>query len=199
VDVDASFQFTPRWSASLAASYVDAKVDDDFVPCNDSNLDGVPDGNPQTDAQFIATMRAAGQSVALCRSDASINRFPDWNASLQSEYSFPVTPRLDVYLRGLWTYYPENDQRDGGGIVADSYSLLNVYAGIRDPKGAWELSLYGKNVMDADTVLSASGGIQTTSGGGLSGFFGDSGYFAVSSYTPRREFGVNVRYAFGSR
>lgn len=197
VDLDTAFQITPRWNVSLAASYADGKVDDDYVPCNDSNLDGVPDNNPQTDAQFIATMQAAGQAIALCQSSASVSSFPKWNASLQSEYSLPVTQSMDAYIRGLWAYYPENDRTKEGGIQVDSYNLLNLYAGIRDSEGVWELSIYGRNVANASTMLSG-GGVEVGSSGGLGAFFGNSGYFATS-YTPRREVGVNIRYAFGSR
>jgi iron complex outermembrane receptor protein len=197
VDFDAAYQITSRWNASLAASYVDAKLDDARVPCNDSNLDGVPDNNPQSDAQLIATLQGAGQSVALCQSNASINRFPKWNTSLESEYSFPVAQNIDTYIRGLWTYYPENDQTESGGIVAASYNLLNLYLGVRDPGGAWDVSLFGRNVTNTSKILTG-GGDQVSSSGGIGAFFGNSGY-NVATMTPQREFGVRVRYAFGSR
>lgn len=197
VDLDTALRITPNWDVTLSASYTDAKVDDDFVPCNDSNLDGVADTNPQTDAQFIATMQAAGQSVALCKSDVSINRFPEWSTSLQSEYFRSLTPKMDGYVRGLWTYYPENDRTDEGGIRVENYDLLNLYVGLRDPEGVWEVSLFGKNIANNRTMLSG-GGVPVSSAAGLGGFFGNSGYFATS-FTPRREFGVNFRYAFGSR
>jgi hypothetical protein len=38
---------------------------------------------------------------------------------------------------------------------------------------------------------------QVQSTGGLRTFFGESGYYTVTQ-TPRREYGINVRYAFGS-
>jgi len=142
-------------------------------------------------------MQAAGKAIALCKSDVSISQFPKWNTSLQSEYFIPVTPKMDAYIRGLWTYFPKNDQTESGGIEADSYNLLNLYLGIRDPEGVWEVSLFAKNVADESTMLGASAG-EVTSGGGLSGFFGNTGYY-TTSYTPPREVGVSVRYAFGSR
>lgn len=79
----------------------------------------------------------------------------------------------------------------------DSYGLLNVYVGVRNAEGAWDVSLFVKNALNEETTLSKDpdaiesyGGINTT--------FGSSGYYATST-TPRREAGLSVRYAFGSR
>lgn len=197
VDLDMAFQLTPRWNVGAAASYADGKIDDDVIPCNDSNLDGIPDNNSVSDAAFVATMRAAGIGIALCESDATVSPNPKWNASLQSEFSVPINTSLDGYVRGLYTYYPKNDQTATGGIESDEYGLLNLYAGVRDPEGAWEVSVFAKNLTKASTQLTG-GGSEIASSGGLGAFFGGSGYFDTS-YTPRREIGLNVRYAFGSR
>lgn len=197
VDLDVAFQLTPHWNVGAAASYADGKIDDDFIPCNDSNLDGIPDNNTTSDAAFVATMQAAGIGIALCQSDATVSPNPKWNASLQSEFSVPINASLDGYVRGLYTYYPKNDQTATGGIESDAYNLLNLYAGVRDPDGAWEVSVFAKNLTKASTQLTG-GGTEIASSGGLAAFFGNSGYFDTS-YTPRREIGLNVRYAFGSR
>ena len=126
----------------------------------------------------------------------AVSMAPNWSANLQSEYSIPLAAGVDLYLRGLYTYYPENKNRSAGFTV-DNYGLLNLYAGLRDGDGAWDLSLFARNVLDEGTTLSMDPD-QVESYGDIQETFGPSGYYATS-YTPRREVGLNVRYAFGSR
>ncbi|TCM20737.1 iron complex outermembrane receptor protein [Novosphingobium sp. PhB165] len=186
IEADASFLITPRWNVSAGFSYAKGTVDNDYVPCNDSNFDGIPDNGVPTAADFAA----AGVLVARCKSNQSISTAPRWTLSVQSEYSHPVSNSVDGFIRGLFNYYPENPYRNEG-VVIDNYSLLNVYAGIRSPDNAWEISLYSKNALNTSQVLSR---------GQVAPVFG---FIPVNyrpiSYTPRREFGLNVRYSFGSR
>ncbi len=191
VDLDAAFMLTPNWSIAAAFSYADGNVDNDDVPCRDSNFDGVADNGAVTPESF-----PAGTVVAFCKSDMPVSTAPKWNANLQSEYSMPLAAGFDFYLRGLYTYYPANKNRSAGFTV-DNYGLLNLYAGLRDGDGAWDLSLFARNVLNEGTTLSMDPD-QVQSGGDIDTAFGPSGYY-TTSYTPRREVGLNVRYTFGSR
>jgi iron complex outermembrane receptor protein len=172
-DIDTAFQITPEWNATLAVSYADGRIDNGFVPCNAP----IP----------------TGQAVAVCQSNGSTSRDPLWNLTITSEYARPVANNIDGFVRGLFNYYPENNRRSTA-LVIDDYSLLNVYAGVRSQDGAWEVSLFAKNAFKTDEVTSLDANAYTVSGNP----FGSSGYFGTT-YTPRREVGVNVRYAFGSR
>jgi iron complex outermembrane receptor protein len=83
---------------------------------------------------------------------------------------------------------------------ADSYQLLNLYLGVRDPSGVWEVSIYGKNVTNTERVLSRSGFTMTTPlnlGVGQTNYYGGTATSGLTM-TPPREFGVSLRYAFGS-
>lgn len=191
VDVDASFQITPRWNVATAYSWSEGVIDDDDVPCNDGNFDGQADEIVPSVAGFTA----AGVLVARCVSDGSISRSPKWNASLQSEFSVPVSNSIDAFVRGLYTYYPDNPNRNKTFVV-DSYDILSVFAGVRSPDNVWEVSIFAKNATNKSNVLSRDDAAVTSSG--LSSTFGPTGYF-LTSFTPRREIGLNVRYAFGSR
>jgi iron complex outermembrane receptor protein len=191
IDLDASFQLTPQWNVSAAFSYADGRVDDDEVPCRDSNFDGIADENPVSVASF-----PAGSVIAVCKSDESVSQNPQWNATLQSEYSLSIARGFEPYVRGLYTYYPENDRQDRGFTV-DNYGLLNLYLGLRDQDGVWDVSFFAKNALKTSETLSR-GFDEVQSPGSVQAIFGTSGYYSTS-YSPRREIGLTVRYAFGSR
>lgn len=194
-DVDAALQITPSWNVSLAVSYADGRVDNDMIPCRDANFDGVPDAGSPT----VASFRAAGTAVAFCQSSGSVSQNPLWNASLQTEYVHPLRDNVEGFVRGLVSYYPENN-RQTAALVIDAYSNVNLYAGVRAEDGAWELAVFAKNAFDVDKVLDL--GVDPLRTGPVEAFFGTqtgpSGYRTARA-TPEREIGVNLRYAFGSR
>ena len=117
-----NFDITDSWDAGLSVSYADGEYDDALVPCRDSNFDGVPDANPlpgATAANPLGTgpaWDAAGGpgGPALCASSDSATRAPPWNASLRSQFEFPVFAGTTGFVRGLYTYYAENDNADAG-------------------------------------------------------------------------------------
>lgn len=196
IDIEASFQVTPRWSVNLGYTWSKAHLSNASIPCNDSNFDGTPDGGVPDQTAFVN----AGVLVARCRSSASISRTPRWNLTAQSEYSMPVSDKVDAFVRGNFIYYPKNPNASvRPDPVISKYSLLNMYAGIRDPDNGWEVSLFANNLLDTQQVVSINPVAQTSSGG-VGATFGRniSGYKAIG-YTPRREFGLLVRYAFGAR
>lgn len=192
VDMDFAFQITPRWDLSGGFSYADGRIRNDFIPCNDGNFDGVADNIQPTVGDFLA----AGARIALCQTNRSVSQSPKWSLNAQSEYRVPLSSKADGYVRGLFTYYPENP-RDNDAVTIDDYGLLNLYAGIRDVDGAWEVSLFAKNLTNTSQIISRES-LQAQSDGGIANYFGTSGYYNIH-YTPRRQFGLNVRYAFGSR
>lgn len=190
-DFDGAFQITSNWSISGGISYADGKVDNDTVPCRDSNFDGVPDTGSPTFNDF----RSRNIHVATCKSNGSVSRDPKWTGTLQSEYWRPIGP-VEGYVRGLLSYYPKNDRRNVSYTVPD-YGLLNVFAGVRSADGAWDVNLFARNLTKTNVETSRDPDY-TTAAGGIATFFGPSGYRWVT-YTPPREVGVSVRYAFGVR
>ena len=186
VDLEAGFQINPNWDLSAAFSWAKGNIDNDFVPCNDGNFDGTADTIVPTAANFIA----AGVIVARCRSSDSISRSTRWNMSVQSEYAHPVSDRVSAFLRGQLTIYPSNPFKTAL-MKIDGYGLLNLFAGIRSPDRTWEANIYARNLLNVRQLLDL--GISTPSRE-----FGQSGYNTFE-YTSRREFGLNLRYSFGSR
>ena len=108
--------------------------------------------------------------------------------------------------RGKSSNDPENPFDNVG-----SYGLINLYAGIRAPDGAWEIALYGKNIANTTRLTSressplSTGTIDVllgaptfTSPVGTASSTYTSRYTNVT-VTPAREFGINLRFALGSR
>jgi iron complex outermembrane receptor protein len=137
--------------------------------------------------------------VARCRSDQSISTAPEWSLTLQSEYSHLVSDRVDGFIRGLFTYYRENPNNNTN-IAIGNYGLLTLYAGIRSHDNAWEVSFFARNLTDTQKIVSYGDVPSATSinFGPLGTATVPVNYRTVSD-TPRREFSLNVRYAFGSR
>jgi iron complex outermembrane receptor protein len=181
-EADLLFLVNEDWTAQLSVSTQKGEFDDADVPCRDTNFDGSPDNGPNPPAEAWG----APGPVAFCTSSDPISNLPDWNATLQSEYAFPLGS-TEFYIRGLLNYQPENDNFTTG-FERDSYTMLNLYAGVRSSDGRWDATLWTKNALDEDTVL------QLDSEGVLGGF--SSGYRGVS-VLPEREVGLSLRYSFG--
>ncbi|MGO4170343.1 TonB-dependent receptor [Novosphingobium sp. YAF33] len=213
VEGDLSFDISDRWTMGLLASYSLGKIKNGTVPCNDLNGDGVPDN--VLSAPSLAQLQAAvgSENLATCQVTQRSAFQPPFSATLQSEYSLPISNRFDGYLRGLVTYNGKS-QSDPTNIYDNvgDYALVNLYAGIRDPKGMWEVSLYAKNLFEVEKALSRTSPLSTSYQQLGFGGFGPNGPIltgptaatTTSTYTgitmtPPREFGLNVRFSFGSR
>jgi iron complex outermembrane receptor protein len=185
-DVDTAFQITPEWNIAAQVSYADGKVTGGEVPCNTFDGSGAPVFN-------------TGGLVSLCPGGSS-SRLPLWSLTVQTEYSRPITDNVNGFVRGLLNYYPENKDVEPN-FTAANYSLLNVYAGVRSADGAWEVSLFARNAFNTNKTLDISeveSNIDSALGTTFPQLIRPSGYF-LTSMTPRREVGINLRYAFGSR
>jgi iron complex outermembrane receptor protein len=170
-----------------------------------------------TVAQILAAN--GGKQVALCDVSYRAGIAAPFGAVVQSEYALPIGSVGDGYLRGLFSYYG-NSQNDPGNAFDDikAYGLLNLFAGVRDPDGGWDVGVYVKNVFDVGRALLVTSNAQTSSyqqlfctpqvpqiaqfcptGAITFGQNATSTYRGIQSYTPPRELGINVRIAFGSR
>ncbi len=212
VEGELSYQLLERWSLGANAAYADGKIKNGTIACTDLNGDGVPDINVArpTVAQLQAAV-GAGQTLSQCsgvnrRSTAS----PKFSANLQSEYGFDIGADADGFVRGLYSFYgktggnPDNPFDDVG-----AYGLLNLFAGIRDKDGSWEITAFAKNILNERKILTVGNSTLSTSyqvlqfgpGGVPTGATGEnsvSSYRSVSVTAPR-EFGISARIALGSR
>jgi len=201
--------YRPIRSLNLAASfsYAKGKIDNGVVACNDFDGDGRPDSVLSTPTVDDIRNAAGGEEVGACRINDRLSPAPTWTMVLQPDYSFALTDKLNGFLRALYTYYPSNDQNPYNRFDSvDAYGVLNLYTGLRSPDGAWELSLFAKNVLNEDQVIDRGQGpittgyqrllppeYQTAEGASIA-----SPYMTTRLVAPR-EIGASIRYAFGSR
>jgi iron complex outermembrane recepter protein len=202
LEASIDFAATPSWDMGVSGALSKGEIKDGFVPCNDySPRDGVPDSSGSVPT--IAGIQAAtgGGTISGCTVTQSASLAPQWSGSLQSEYRIPITSAFNSFVRGQASIYG-NSKNDPTNSVDDykSYALLNLYLGLRESTGVWEVSVYGKNVTNTERVLARSSTVQTTNYNIVqNGFTGLTNYFGGMSMTAPREFGVNVRYAFGAK
>lgn len=203
-EAEASFQVSRHWSLGVNASYADGKVRNGSIPCTDLDRNGIPDLSPArpTLAQLNAAL-PAGENVAVCTGYNGPASFsPKFSANVQSEVSFDLAPSISGFVRGLYNFLGSTQADPFNAFDSvNSFGILNLYAGFRDPAGAWELTLFAKNALGQNTVLSTSGTPLTTSVIGAAGIPSStftSTYVPVSVTAPR-ELGISARIAFGSR
>jgi iron complex outermembrane recepter protein len=205
-ELEWSFRPNDKLSLSAGVSYAHSRINNGTIPCNDYILpDGVTVGSDGIPDTFTGTYTAAqintatgGQGVGACKVTgvpASIT--PEWSGFAQGEYRQPVSDHTDVFLRGLLNWYGSN-KNDYANPIDDvaGYALLNLYLGARDNSGRWEISAYAKNITNTFRVTSRS---QTSIAvPGVSTGIAYTGYRTITVTDPR-EFGVTMRFAFGSR
>jgi iron complex outermembrane receptor protein len=211
VEAEASWQISRRWSVGGNISYADGEIDNAVVACTDLNGDGVSDVNaPRPTLAQLQAAVGAGQNVAQCQFSGPAAFTPEWSANLQTETDFAVTDKMDGFVRAIANYSPSNSQDPSNTFDdVDSYAMLNLFAGVRDPDGRWEVSLFAKNVFDEQVVLNSGSSGRSTNLTTLT--FGPGGvptgsvssqftapYNTVEILAPR-EVGVSVRMGFGSR
>lgn len=195
-----------NFDVSLTAAYADGKIKNGLIPCDDLNGDGVPDN--LTAAPTVADLQAAygANFIGACEvTQRSSNQAP-FSATLQAAYSFPVSDRVDGFTRGLFNFLGNSKNVPTNAFDdVDSYGLLNLYAGIRDPEGMWEVNFFAKNVLDkvkatrfnAPAVTSYQV-LQPPTFTTTAGESATSTYSVIGTTAPR-EFGLTVSFAFGSR
>jgi iron complex outermembrane receptor protein len=185
VEGEIAFQPNEHFNFGATASYSLGKIKNGEVPCTDPTRPLTP---PQQ-INFCTVTQRSGLTAPFA-------------ATAQAEYNREVSGNVDGFVRGQFSFYGDS-QNDPTNELDDvkAYGLFNLFLGVRDHDGAWEVNAYAKNLFDTKRVLSRDelakiaqyGNAATGLGGAIV-----SNYRGVTMTAPR-EFGINVRYAFGSR
>lgn len=207
IEAELSWRVTDRLNFGVVASYADGQIKNGTIPCNDLNGDHVPDAtSPANLTAADLTTAYGGNNIGSCTVSQRSTQQSPFSATMQGEYKFPISDTAEIFTRGLFTYYGAS-QVDPTLTFDDqkSYGLLNLFAGVRDPDGSWEVNLFAKNVFN--TVRTSRFTLpQATSYQELQpptfrtakGTSFTSTYSQVTTNLPQ-EFGVNLRFALGSR
>ena len=205
VEADFGLQASPDFSIGGTVSYSVSKIKNAPVPCNLPSASAFYGTNG---AAFVAAN--SGQQYGTCQANFRAGNSSPFSASLQSEYSHQISDKLSGFIRALVSYNG-NSQNDPTNPIDDikSYARVNLFLGLRDPRGMWELTGYAKNLFDTQRVLTRDANPLATSYtvlnfNGLGQIIGATGGAGITSYraitmTQPREFGVNLRVSFGSR
>ncbi len=192
VEAELGFKILKNWDISGTAAYSKGKISSATIPCN--NYGGVV---PTPAALLAAT---GGQQIATCQiTSLRAGTGSPFVATVQSEYTQSLNNTIDGYVRGLANYY-STSQNDPTNAFDDirSYALVNLYAGVRDKDGAWEIGVYAKNLLDTDRVLSRNA-TTAPSLASVAGGVPPVSTYRVISMTPPREIGLTARFQLGSR
>lgn len=172
---------TDQWRAGLGISYTDAKYTDGQMPCN------------LRDANGTIINPVAPNIVNTCDAHGRLAGEPNWGVTASTEYTQPLG-LVDGFVRGLYTFSSGRANDFIAGSVNDtaSYGVFNLFTGIRNPNGDWEISVWSKNLFDKKATLALGGEASFTD---VIGNTTMSGYQSVQTI-PRREIGVTGKYNF---
>ena len=206
VEAEIGYRFSDNFNVGAMLSYSDGKIKNGLIPCNDLNGDGVPDTTSTTPT--LAQIQAAYGSnfIGQCSVTQRSSIQSPFSAVVQAEYTRPVSGDVNMFARGLFTYNgnslvePTNAFDDLNG-----YGLLNLFVGFRDEDAGWEITFYGKNVtntveatrFDPPAVTSYQA-LQPPTFQTTAGATSTSTYSNINTTAPR-EFGINLRFALGSK
>ena len=198
VEGELAYEFTPDWDLSLNASYSLSKFSNALVPCDDLNGDNQPDFL-QT-APTLAEVQAAYGSDYLgsCMLSQRASPLAPFSASVRTSYAHDFSPGLQGFVRGLFSFTgaSQGDPQDASDDQG-SFGIFDLFGGLRDPDGNWEVMAYAKNLFDEVNVFRGDNLLSTS-------FRTPGSQTATSLYrgvgiSTGREFGINLRFAFGSR
>ncbi|MGE4339499.1 MAG: TonB-dependent receptor, partial [Pigmentiphaga sp.] len=200
VEAEIGFRATRNWSLGAVLAYARSKVRNGTVPCNDYfPADGVPDTSSQVPSYDEIMEATDGAGVALCQVNNRAGTSAPFSATVQSEYNIPLGDFGDGYLRGLVIYNGKslNDPNNPYDDIK-AYALVNLFAGLRDPDGAWEIGIYGKNLFDVERALARNSTSFALTVRSPRAANVNTPYRGVT-YTAPREFGITAKVSFGSR
>lgn len=219
IDADMSFRVSDDLNLGASFSYSHGRYSNAAVPCRDElnnstglpGMDGIPDNGTGLSTPAGWLNAGGPYGPAICNVNSTSTQTPPWNVNARAEYSHPVFTGARAFVRGLFNYTPRNKNAAATGFIPHAYSILNLWLGLRADNGAWEFSVSGRNILNNKTRLTQGLQVSGLTGAGRFGATtltfaplipnsqsGNSGYTTVS-FVDRREFSVNLRFAFGSR
>ena len=175
---------TDELSFGVNLSYSKIKSQGGNIPCNDAT-------RPITDANPINLCPSIKGDV--------LNTQAPFQATINGAYEKPIGSSMGAYFRFNVNIQGNNPNfgnfRTAGAFKqTGSYAIADLFAGLTGNDRAWELGVYAKNVFNKQVELTRVATINSI----YPLYAAAAGYDVVRSSRPR-EFGMSVRYAFGSR
>jgi outer membrane receptor for monomeric catechols len=174
IEADFDFLISDNWRIGGAFSYTDSVFKDGAeLVCNQYDEGGnvvIPPG------QVAGSCDVGGDKLGPQ---------PELTATLNSEYTATFGDSLEGYLRGLYRYVGDREDVDIDGL--DPYQTFDLYLGLRDVSGRWDVGLFARNVFDEDEII--RGESPTTVRRQPTGY-------QLVDVVPERAIGLNASYHF---
>jgi len=129
---------------SAGATYLKSKVT--------SNYSATPDGS--------AIYNAAGYTGNF--KGSSLPFTPKFSATIDAQYSFPVSDNLETFVGAGLTYQGRqnttfhNASLPADDFYIDGYALLDLRAGVSTQDGRWRVTAFGRNITNKSYVTAVS-------------------------------------------
>jgi iron complex outermembrane receptor protein len=164
---------TENWILSASGSFTSAEFKDGvMLPCSD--------GNPIPDGTVANTCDVGGQALGVQ---------PKVSMNFSTEYTIPLASS-EAYVRALYNFIGEReDVAAPTDDKLDSYGVFDLYFGWRPGQGAWDLSVFARNLFDTDEVNNYLPEWRTRVGSLGTGYWG-------ADLVPPRLLGVSATYNF---
>jgi len=132
-ELDVTVRPTTGLTIRAAGTYVDSKVQGSFE---------LADPLPQLQLDRKGALTQIGGD--------SFPNTPKWQASVDSEYRFPISSSWDSFVGGNMSYRSQTRSFFGGddNFILPGYALLDLRAGFEREDGSLRVTFFGRNVTD---------------------------------------------------
>lgn len=201
-ELEANWQPDSSLNLTANVAYALGKIRNGQVACVDLNGDSIPD-NVTSAPSAAALFAAVGtNNVSTCPVNFRSATASPWNGNIQAEYSLPVAKTSEGFARALISY--NGSSLNDPANALDNYgsaARVNLYVGIRDEDGRWELTLYGKNILNNADIRSTSNGpaFSTVGATTINSPYVGLGTPTSPGLVAPQEFGITARFSFGGR
>ena len=169
----------PDFSINANVSYAKMESRGGLVPANPGDCAAATAVSAANPINFCPTTR--GQDITPS---------PYFQANLMGSYQHELTGNIDGYLRFNVNYQGKSKNYGISRRPSSAFALVDLFAGLTDDHVGWDVGLFSKNLFNVKHEL-------TRRALAPDAIYGDLGYDLVTATQPR-EFGVQLRYTFGS-
>jgi len=186
VELDGRWQMTERFTLGAAVAYLHARYDDfTGATCTVPQATD-PLNNPGCLREDGSNIESSGESGGQDLSGKRLTYAPDWSASVNAAYAFPIGDRMELVTAADINYrdsfYSALDLDPS--TLHDGYTQFNARIALASSDGTWSVALIGKNLTNESTYTWRNDVALTNS----------NSYFAMSERP--RSIALQLRYRY---
>ena len=164
-EADLWWKPTDNWDAKFGVGYLDAEYDEVNI-------------SPSTGLPFSITSYGI---VAPLKGNRPVNS-PKWNLNGLLRYQHRLFEGWDLILMSdvRWTDERFLEASNLPFDRADAYTVVNARAGLQSQDGTWEMSIWGRNILDERYLT----------------YINNIAFFKLDIFGEKPTFGLDIRYKF---